>query len=133
MARTITDRNKSVDGELSVIQLDSELTETIRHRALQYTPQGFSLHVSSALIDEIDEQLLPLLSESPTDQLILLVASDIRPAVRHITQCRPGLTVLGFDEIVQGTPIQTKAILGEPVSVRKITRRSVTGKRISLS
>ena len=56
-----------------------------------------------------------LLSESPTDQLILLVASDIRPAVRHITQCRPGLTVLGFDEIVQGTPIQTKAILGEPV------------------
>ena len=114
MARTITDRNKGVDGELSVIQLDSELTETIRH-ALQYTPQGFSLHVSSALIDEIDEQLLPLLSESPTDRLILLVASDIRPAVRHITQCRPGLTVLGFDEIVQGTPIQTKAFLEEPV------------------
>jgi flagellar biosynthesis protein FlhA len=114
MARTITDRNKGVDGELSVIQLDSELTETIR-QALQYTPQGFSLHVSSALIDEIDEQLLPLISESPTDQVILLVSSDIRPAVRHITQCRPGLTILGFDEIVQGTPIQTKAFLGEPV------------------
>ena len=113
MARTITDRHKGIDGELSVIQFDSDLTETI-HRALQYTPQGFSVNVSSALIDAIDEQLLPLISESPKEQLILLVSGDIRPAVRHITQCRPGVSVVGFHEIVQGTPIQTKAFLGEP-------------------
>ena len=113
MARTITDRNKDINGELSVIQIDSGLTETIRH-ALQYTPQGFSLNVSSTLVEEIDEQLLSLTRERSTEQLILLVSSDIRPAVRHITQCRLGVTVVGFDEIVQGTPIQTKAVLQEP-------------------
>ena len=115
MARTITDRHKNTVGELSVVQLESELAATIRS-ALQYSPQGFSLNVSSRLVDEIDEQLVSLIRELRTDRLILLVPSDIRPAVRHITQCRQRLTVLGFDEIVQGTPIQSKAYIGEPVA-----------------
>ncbi|MEC7500086.1 MAG: flagellar biosynthesis protein FlhA [Planctomycetota bacterium] len=114
MARTITDRYKGLDGELSVIQLDAELADTIR-QGLQYTPHGFSVNLSATLIDAIDEQLLPLINEAPDQQLVLLVSGDIRPAVRHVTQCRPGVAVIGFDEIVQGTTIQTKTFLGEPV------------------
>ena len=97
-----------------MLQLGSELVETIRN-ALQYTPQGFSLNLPSTLIDEIDEQLVRLIGQSSTDQLTLLVPSDIRPAVRHVTQCRPGVIVLGFDEIVQGTTIQTSGLIEEPV------------------
>ena len=114
MARTITDRYKGLDGELLVIQLDAELADTIR-QSLQYTPHGFSVNLSATLIDAIDEQLLSLMNEAHDQQLVLLVSGDIRPAVRHITQCRPGVAVIGFDEIVQGTTIQTKTFLGEPV------------------
>ena len=114
MARTITDRHKGLDGELLVVQLDAELADTIR-QGLQYTPHGFSVNLSATLIDAIDEQLLPLINEAPDQQLVLLVSGDIRPAVRHVTQCRLGVAVIGFDEIVQGTTIQTKTFLGEPV------------------
>ncbi|MBC20893.1 MAG: EscV/YscV/HrcV family type III secretion system export apparatus protein [Planctomycetaceae bacterium] len=117
MARTITDRHKGLNGELSVIQLDGELTETIR-KSMEYTSHGFSVNLSSELIDEIDEQLLPLISNALSGHLILLVSGDIRPAIRHITQCRPGVSVVGFDEIVQGTPIQTTAFLSEPALSR---------------
>ena len=114
MARTITDRHKGLDGELLAVQLDAELADTIR-QGLQYTPHGFSVNLSASLIDAIGEQLLPLINEAPDQQLVLLVSGDIRPAVRHVTQCRLGVAVIGFDEIVQGTTIQTKTFLGEPV------------------
>jgi len=115
MARTITDRHKNASGDLQVVQFGGSLTETIRE-ALQYTPQGFSLNLHASFIDEIDEQLVMLMENSSRDSLTLLVPSDIRPAVRHITQCRPGIIVLGFDEIVQGTTIQTSGMIEEPVS-----------------
>lgn len=113
MARTITHRYTNTVGELQVIQLDAALENTVRE-AMQYTQRGLAVNIPSLLADEVCERIETFLAENTVGEPILLVPSEIRPAVRELTDSRlPQLTVLGFCEIMRTARIRTMITIGE--------------------
>jgi flagellar biosynthesis protein FlhA len=116
MARSITHRYTNAVGELQVMQLDAALENTVRE-AMQYTQRGLSVNIPPSLANKLCEQIEAFLAEGTVREPILLVPSEIRPAVRQLTDSRlPRLTVLGFCEIMRTARIRTMVTIGEEVA-----------------
>jgi flagellar biosynthesis protein FlhA len=113
MARMITSRYCDGTGEMQVMQLEAMFEDSIRE-AMHYTQTGLSVNMPPSITEELLDQLEVALENSDHSQPILLVPTDIRPAVRQLTASRlPQLIVLGFGEITNDTQIHTVAMLGE--------------------
>jgi flagellar biosynthesis protein FlhA len=113
MARTITSRYCDGTGTMQVMQLEATFEDSIRE-AMHYTQSGLSVNMSPSIAEEMLDQVEVALDNSDHPQPILLVPTDIRPAVRQLTASRlPQLIVLGFGEITNDTQIHTVAMLGE--------------------
>ena len=113
MARTITSRYRDETGEMQVMQLEATFEDSIRE-AMHYTQCGLSVNIAPSIAEELLDQVEVALDNPDNHQPILLVPTDIRPAVHQLTTSRlPQLIVLGFGEITHDTQIHTVAMLGE--------------------
>ncbi len=113
MARTITARYRNAAGQLQVMQLDTALEDSIRE-AMQYTQCGLLVKLSPSFAEELCDQIKMSATDDADREQILLVPTEIRPAVRQLTESQlPRLIVLGFGEITRDTQIHTVATLGE--------------------
>ncbi|MEK6247053.1 MAG: flagellar biosynthesis protein FlhA, partial [Planctomycetales bacterium] len=109
LSRTITTQASDSNGTLHVICLGTDMEIQIREAA-EYSDYGISVRVPPLLTEQLHEQIGHAVGHAAPNEIHLLVPSDIRPAVRHLTESRyPTLMVLGNDEVTRDTTIHVAA------------------------
>ncbi|REK15911.1 MAG: flagellar biosynthesis protein FlhA [Planctomycetota bacterium] len=109
LARAISTQHRDPRGPLYVVTLDPHLEDRIRS---SIDPTGDGMH--ARLAPQVVEALCGAISQTlaragaSARDPVVLVSSQIRPAVKELTAARlPRLVVLSYDEVTRDTPIES--------------------------
>ncbi|MFO0922071.1 MAG: flagellar biosynthesis protein FlhA [Pirellulales bacterium] len=118
LARTISHRYRDPQGRLHVVTLDPSMEDRIA-AGTEHTDRGLFIRMSPAATEVTCRQIAAQVKKLETlgKPALLLVSPKIRPALRQITQdTLPDLRILSYNEIAQGTDVESVALVTDPSS-----------------
>lgn len=96
---------------LHILTLSPEWEEAVSS-SIEYTERGMVINFDPRLLQTLFLQLGKALEQHPLPHPIVLVAPQIRPALKHLTQrAIPKLIVLSYNEITPDTEVQAHGVV----------------------
>lgn len=96
---------------LHVLTLSPEWEDAIRS-SIEYTDHGMTVSLDPRLLQSLYVQLGRALEEHPLPHPVILVAPQIRAALKHLTQrAIPKLAVLSYNEIAPDIEVQAHGVV----------------------
>jgi len=108
--------------KLTCVTLDPSLEDLI-NSYVDRGPAGTSVHMPSRLAASVAQQVVQALEGVTARGLpaVVIASPQVRAVVRQIVEPHlPGITVLGYNEVVQGVDVESLALVMPPVGAEKL-------------